>query len=395
MYQAPNAPLSIGGVLDSGFKLFRECFTQVFLFAVVTSLATAPASYVAPYIAANGPSAGLVGGVYLGIAAIVIVTLVLTSAMIVRIDGVARGEDVSVGGALGIGARRAPAALGSGILLTLAILAIPCIALIALGAVGLSSPVAFGLAAVLLLIVPGSVIAVWLFFGPYAAIIDRLGPLTSLKYSRRDHARQLVANDGARHDHRDHPDGRLRGGRDRGDGGGHRESRGDCGGADAVVDPVRGLAAAVRGGHPAVVLAIPLDLLRPQVAPRRRRSRRADRRGRVISSSRFARSNALVAAAALGAAAAGFAQPLPDGVDECLTRIEQQRVAGAPDEALADAATGPRRLGDVCPELAGAIDEGPWGKALVDVVRRGPQQQRVRGAREPRRKLRAAAAAGP
>jgi hypothetical protein len=102
----------------------------------------------------------------------------------VRIDGVARGEDVSVGGALGIGARRAPAALGSGILLTLAILAIPCIALIALGAVGLSSPVAFGLAAVLLFIVPGSVIAVWLFFGPYAAIIDRLGPLTSLKYSR-------------------------------------------------------------------------------------------------------------------------------------------------------------------------------------------------------------------
>jgi hypothetical protein len=183
MYRAPNAPRLIGDVLDDGFKLFRECFTQVFLFAAVISLATAPASYVVQYVVANGPWAGLTDGVYLGIALIAIVALVLWSAMIVCIDGVASGHPVSVGEALGIGARRAPAALGSSVLLTLAILAIPCTALSALGAVGVSSWVVLALAAVLLFIVPGGVIAVWLSFGPYAAIIDRLGPLTSLKYS--------------------------------------------------------------------------------------------------------------------------------------------------------------------------------------------------------------------
>jgi hypothetical protein len=183
MYQAPNAPQSIGGVLDNGFRLFRECFTQVFLFAVVTSLATAPASYLGPYIAANA-SPGLMGAVYLAIVGVVIVTLILTGAIAIRIDGVARGQPVPVGEALAIGARRAPAALGSGILLTLAIVAVPCIALIVLAAAGVSSPITFTAAAFLLFVFPASVIAVWLFFGPYAAIIDRLGPLTSLRYSR-------------------------------------------------------------------------------------------------------------------------------------------------------------------------------------------------------------------
>jgi hypothetical protein len=184
MYQAPNAPQSIGGVLDSGFKLFRECFTQVFLLAAVTSLAMAPASYFAPYLDPNAPSAGVIGPVLLVIAGIVIVTLLLTGAIVVRIDGVARGRPVSVGEALGIGARRAPAAFGSGILLSLAVSAVPCVVLIALAVAGVSSPDAFRAAASLFFVFPGSVIAVWLFFGPYAAIIDRLGPLTSLRYSR-------------------------------------------------------------------------------------------------------------------------------------------------------------------------------------------------------------------
>ena len=48
MYQAPSAPLSMGGVLDSGFTLFRECFTQVFLFAFATSLITAPRAILHP-----------------------------------------------------------------------------------------------------------------------------------------------------------------------------------------------------------------------------------------------------------------------------------------------------------------------------------------------------------
>ena len=111
MYQAPSAPLSIGGVLDSGFTLFRECFTQVFLFAFATSLITAPASYLAPYIQTNGFSPALIGGLFGGGFVLTIVTMILTSAMIVRVDAVARGEPVSAGEALARGARRAPSAL--------------------------------------------------------------------------------------------------------------------------------------------------------------------------------------------------------------------------------------------------------------------------------------------
>ena len=31
MYQQPNAPQSIGGVLDSGFKLYRESLSQAYV----------------------------------------------------------------------------------------------------------------------------------------------------------------------------------------------------------------------------------------------------------------------------------------------------------------------------------------------------------------------------
>jgi len=183
MYQVPSAPLSIGGVLDSGFKLFRECFTQVFLFAVATSLITAPASSLAPYIQATGPTPGLIGGLFGGGLVIAIITLILTSAMVIRIDAVARSEPMSAADALARGARRSPAALGSYLLLSLAIMAAPLVVLLGGLAAGVSLPVVAGFA-VLLLLVPGSIFAIWLLFGPYAAVIDRLGPLTSLGYSR-------------------------------------------------------------------------------------------------------------------------------------------------------------------------------------------------------------------
>jgi hypothetical protein len=90
----------------------------------------------------------------------------------------------------------------------------------------------------------------------------------------------------------------------------------------------------------------------------------------VIRRARSAAEYAAAAVAAFGAAATCFAQPLPAGVDECLARIAQQRVAElpavGPDDAAAGELTGPPRLGDVCPELALAINEGAWGEALVD-----------------------------
>jgi hypothetical protein len=87
----------------------------------------------------------------------------------------------------------------------------------------------------------------------------------------------------------------------------------------------------------------------------------------VIPLPRFATSHAAIAVAALGAAAACRAEPLPAGVDDCLARIEQ-RIADTDDaDAGAGDVSGPARLGDVCPELAAAIGEGAWGAALIDV----------------------------
>ncbi len=80
--------------------------------------------------------------------------------------------------------------------------------------------------------------------------------------------------------------------------------------------------------------------------------------------SRFVRLE-IVAAAVLAAAFPSFAEPLPDGVADCLERIERQSArAPAPEAAAAD--PGPQRLGGVCPELAAALDEGAWGASLVD-----------------------------
>lgn len=73
----------------------------------------------------------------------------------------------------------------------------------------------------------------------------------------------------------------------------------------------------------------------------------------------------LVAAfAALGASSA-LAQALPPGVDDCLMKIEALR---APDAAAAvERNGGPPTLGDVCPEVAAALAENPWGEALAGV----------------------------
>lgn len=69
-------------------------------------------------------------------------------------------------------------------------------------------------------------------------------------------------------------------------------------------------------------------------------------------------SPALAALVAIGAAPAS-AQSLPPGVEDCVALIKQDRAADADAE--------PAVLGDVCPELAAAIDDGPWGEALAQV----------------------------
>ena len=73
----------------------------------------------------------------------------------------------------------------------------------------------------------------------------------------------------------------------------------------------------------------------------------------------------LVAAFAAVGASSVLAQALPPGVDDCLAKIEALR---APDAAAAvERNRGSPTLGEVCPEVAAALAENPWGQALAGV----------------------------
>jgi hypothetical protein len=161
MYQQPNAPQSIGGVLDSGFKLYRESLSQAYLVAAIAALVTAPVNlFVQPYVARNGLSS-LIGAPALAFIAVALVGVILYAALIARIDAVARGAPVSLGEALSIGVQRMVAMIFSGITAGIVVAIALC-----------------------LLIIPGLIVMIWLVFAPFAVVIERRGPLQSLSYSR-------------------------------------------------------------------------------------------------------------------------------------------------------------------------------------------------------------------
>ena len=160
MYQQPNAPQSIGGVLDSGFKLYRESLSQAYLLAALAALVTAPVNlFVQPYLARNGLS-GLLGATALLIIAVALVTVILYAALIARIDAVARGASVSLHDALSVGLQRMISMILSGIAVSVVVAIALC-----------------------LLIIPGLIVMIWLVFAPFAVVIERRGPLASLSYS--------------------------------------------------------------------------------------------------------------------------------------------------------------------------------------------------------------------
>jgi len=182
MYQPPTSPQSIGGVLDSGFKLFGACFTQVFLFALVLALLSVPFALAAPLVAGREITPVLGTGIGVAVLAVIAIAAIVASAMIARIDGVARGAPLSVAAALGVGARRFIIVILAGFLMSLTVAAIPL--LVACAAWLAGTPLLTAMRVFVLLCVPFSIIMIWLAFAPYLAITDRLGPIKSLIYSR-------------------------------------------------------------------------------------------------------------------------------------------------------------------------------------------------------------------
>ena len=161
MYQQATAPQTIGGVLDSGFKLYRACFSKVFWLAAVAALIMTPVNLVGPYFQRNTPTLEAFAWVASGGLVVLALWGVTYGALIARIDSVARGVPLSVADALAIGLRRLPAMFVSWLLAGCAIV------------VGL-----------ILVLIPGLIFIIWFVFAPTAVIIERVGPFDSLSYSR-------------------------------------------------------------------------------------------------------------------------------------------------------------------------------------------------------------------
>jgi hypothetical protein len=179
----PSTPLSIGGVLDSAFKLFSSSYSRCWLLALLGSLVTAAVSILYVQNAANlmtqieqpaadpalqlsrlfaqlsslytpsmlGASllAGLVSGVFYG-------------AVVLTQNAWSRGEELSLGGALGASLGRLPAAFVLGIV-TGIIIGVGCV----------------------LLLIPGIYFAGKLQLAWTAVYVDKAGPFEALGTSWR------------------------------------------------------------------------------------------------------------------------------------------------------------------------------------------------------------------
>lgn len=166
MFSPANEPQSIGGVLDTGFKLFRVGFKQLVPIAYLGSIIGALWGWFIESVFLRGASEGLPGGLGLGgtfiIGGIVIMVFVsiFMAATLIRARNLYRGEEGSFGSALSSGLRRAPAVFIASLLYGLV--------------------VAVGLVA---LIIPGLWISIALVMCVYAASVDNHGPLKALSYS--------------------------------------------------------------------------------------------------------------------------------------------------------------------------------------------------------------------
>jgi hypothetical protein len=167
MYKLPGSPSSLGGILDDGFKLFKETWKKLLAVAVVASiLSTIPQLMIEGLKGikpAQQPGLPAIGvGAVLTIFVMILLSLVAYSVLLAGTHQAAQSESVSLGSAVRTGLARAPALLGAYILGGLAIM------------VGL-----------ILLIIPGLWLMIALFPAFLVPVVERLGPAASLSRGYR------------------------------------------------------------------------------------------------------------------------------------------------------------------------------------------------------------------
>lgn len=157
----PQAPLSIGKVLDGGFTLYRAVFKQILpLSFAVAVLAQLP--QLVPYLMAQGGATVMVG-LAIGFIVWFVLYMALYAGWIQSLDGLARG-----GAAAGIGAAFSA---GMGKVVPVIAAAILYMLAIVIGSV--------------LLLVPGLILLLSLMFSMFLVVLENQGAVDSLKNSHK------------------------------------------------------------------------------------------------------------------------------------------------------------------------------------------------------------------
>lgn len=159
MYQRPEAPQSIGGVLDEGFKLYRASLSGVVVFTFFAMAAgQLPNLVIDPAAVLPQFTTALAVALLVSLAA----SMLFYAAAVGRMDAVAEGRELSAGAALRLGVVKM----------------LPLLVFMLLYAI----IVTVGL---LLLVVPGILFSVSLMFGSYVMVVEGKGPLAALGDSHR------------------------------------------------------------------------------------------------------------------------------------------------------------------------------------------------------------------
>lgn len=162
MYERPDAPASVGGVLDNGFKLLKASFSQVVGISILANLISQlpGAALMSNVDVASAPQGGM--GLLVVVLIAMLLSIIIYGAIVGRMHSVHANREMTVGESMSLGLSCMLPLIGLFLLYGLAV------------AVG-----------TLLLLVPGVILGVSLMFAPYIVVIDRAGIVDSLRQSHR------------------------------------------------------------------------------------------------------------------------------------------------------------------------------------------------------------------
>jgi hypothetical protein len=157
MYQPPDAPQSIGGVLDDGFRLFRASLAKVVVLTFFGILAgQLPNLMISDSGGVPAVNMMLLGSLLLSM----LISALFYGAVVGRMNAVVQQRDMTLRDAL---------AFGLGRMLPLFAFTVLYVLILIVGS--------------LLLLVPGIIFGVSLMFGALVVLLEGRGPVASLKIS--------------------------------------------------------------------------------------------------------------------------------------------------------------------------------------------------------------------